>query len=72
MSLTLNKEGTLFHSHSKDQQLFSKCPDFNASVETQIEQVQTLPSKHDSSTKESPDAGAFGCAQVLVITVFHS
>lgn len=32
----------LFCSHSKDQQLFSKFPDFNASVETQIEEIQTL------------------------------
>lgn len=41
-------------------------------METQIEQVQTLPRKHDLSTKESPDAGSFGCAKLLVITVFHS
>lgn len=60
----------LFCSHSKDQQLFSKFPDFNASVETQIEEIQTL-NKNNSSTKESPDSGAFGCVKLLVITVFY-
>ncbi len=49
----------LLCSLSKDQQLFSKFPDFNASVETQIEEIQTL-NKNNSITKESPDSGAFG------------